>query len=332
MDKTIFLEKIKRLVSESDKNPPQKSKKWISMKQCRIGASEVSNACNCFNSRKSFINNKVKSILYGIVSFKGNEATRFGEKYEPVIRALHEKITNTVVIELNYIIDDKYPFIGVSPDGLAIRFKSDKKKEEFIKAGYSLTVLNNDDIAEIFLCEYKCPYSREIKDKIPDYYLYQILMQMGITGVPECDFVEGQFYEINNIQDLPEEYLYSGGFSKNNGKVFINEKNVTPSVETSWYITKINKIRTHMNESEYHKIILACVETYYDILYKARQQLIIDHELYNLPDKKYKKKLRKLKRYRKKYISKIKNRVELINQFKNKNDIYINYDKLIKNE
>jgi hypothetical protein len=50
------------------------------------------------------------------------------------------------------------------------------------------------------LIEIKCPLTRKIEKKVPSYYLPQVQLQLEITDLEECDFVQYR-------PGPPEEYV-----------------------------------------------------------------------------------------------------------------------------
>ncbi|XP_050510167.1 uncharacterized protein LOC126886977 [Diabrotica virgifera virgifera] len=60
--------------------------------------------------------NTIKNLLYG--NFFGNKATRYGNENESKALLEFEKKFNLKVNESGFHIDQQYPFLGASPDGL----------------------------------------------------------------------------------------------------------------------------------------------------------------------------------------------------------------------
>ena len=123
-------------------------------------------------------------------TFIGNYATLHGNKMEPVANAIYSKKNGNVVIhEFGMITNDKYPILGVSPDGIL-----------------------TDRMLEI-----KCPYSRVIDGKIKLEYYHQMQEQMVVCDYTKCDFLECKFDMITEI-DFWSNFIY-----------FKNEKGVIMS-------------------------------------------------------------------------------------------------------
>jgi hypothetical protein len=110
-------------------------------------------------------------------TFFGNDATRHGEKYEPVARDLYCEKTGEVVHELGLVQHSEIPWLGGSADGVTESGK---------------------------LIEIKCPMSRKIEDKVPKHYLAQLQVLMEVLDLEECDFIqyrpEPLEYQVTNIK------------------------------------------------------------------------------------------------------------------------------------
>jgi len=95
--------------------------------------------------------------------FKGNDATRHGEKYESVARDLYCEKTGEIVHELGLVQHPEIPWIGGSADGVTESGK---------------------------LIEIKCPMSRKIENKVPKHYLAQLQVLMEVLDLDDCDFIQ----------------------------------------------------------------------------------------------------------------------------------------------
>lgn len=109
--------------------------------------------------------------------FKGNDATRHGERYESVARDLYCEKTGEVVHELGLVQHPNISWIGGSPDGVTESGK---------------------------LIEIKCPMSRKINANVPKHYLAQLQILMEVLDLEECDFIqyrpEPLEYQVTNVQ------------------------------------------------------------------------------------------------------------------------------------
>jgi len=153
----------------------QKSEAWLALRGTMLTASDVATALgeNPYEKPSSLILKKC-----GVPStFFGNDATRHGEKYEPVARDLYCEKTGEVVHELGLVQHSEIPWLGGSADGVTESGK---------------------------LIEIKCPMSRKIEDKVPKHYLAQLQVLMEVLDLEECDFIqyrpEPLEYQVTNIK------------------------------------------------------------------------------------------------------------------------------------
>lgn len=154
----------------------QKSEEWLKLRRQMLTASDVATALglNPFKTARSLLLEKV--LPYGQGStFKGNEATFHGEKYENEARELYCSMRNEVAHDLGLVQHDTIPWIGGSADGVT-------------ESG--------------ILLEIKCPLNRQIKDGVPSYYVPQIQILMEILDLDICDFIQYKPKEVFGTQEL----------------------------------------------------------------------------------------------------------------------------------
>lgn len=163
----------------------QKSKEWLELRNNFITASSV---YKLFEKNDEYIQ-YLKEKASGISSFKGNEATNFGEIFEPVARSIYSYLTGEYVEEFGLVTSDKLPYCAVSPDGV--------------------TESNR-------LLEIKCPFTREITGVVPHHYFHQIQLQLAVCDCDECDFLECKFKQITF-----DEYFHKMQTLKNNPEQFM---------------------------------------------------------------------------------------------------------------
>lgn len=203
--------------------PEQRSEKWYAVRKGILTASDVATAltitkyvqelaecdivavkdkqklgkcCNPYSSEKKLILKKC-----GHNDFKGNEATRHGQKYEPVATAVYEKLNNITVTEFGLLQHPNIDTLGASPDGIECDG-------------------NNKRLPGRML-EIKCPFRREITGVPPVYYWIQMQIQLEVCDLEICDFEECKFIEyqteeecINDKYDGDDDSLNSYGLHK----------------------------------------------------------------------------------------------------------------------
>jgi putative phage-type endonuclease len=162
-------------------NIPQRTPEWIKWRSCRMTASNYGSATghNPKNKPRALLDN----LLWG--TFKGNMATEYGTKNEPVAVKVYEQFMEKYIAQQNpqdkisffypgLIICQKHPWLAVSPDGLpCLRMNSPNSNPKTIR----------------FLLEIKCPFYKKLYPHIPHYYYDQIQGIMAILQLPYCDFV-----------------------------------------------------------------------------------------------------------------------------------------------
>jgi hypothetical protein len=118
----------------------------------------------------------------------------WGVKYEPLTVMLYEQRNRAKVGNFGCIRHETYPFIGASPDGI---------------------VINEESPAFGRMLEIKNVVSREITGIPKMDYWVQTQVQMEVCNLNECDFLETQFKEYDEVdEDLfyknKHLYLYNG--------------------------------------------------------------------------------------------------------------------------
>ena len=157
---------VKRLLElEFDE---QRSEAWLKLRGNMLTASDAAAAigANKYQTPDDLIRKKC-----GLGEpFKGNEATAWGTKLEPVACEMFEQKYNLKVFELGLIPHEKYPWLGGSPDGLT----------------------ENNCLVEI-----KCPLRRKIiPGEVPLCYEAQIQICMEIMDVESCYFCQYAPHEL----------------------------------------------------------------------------------------------------------------------------------------
>jgi putative phage-type endonuclease len=148
----------------------QRSQEWLDLREQMITASDVASAIgeNRYESVDSFVKKKVLRTKWA-----GNAATAHGTALEPMVRDMYDEKTGRKSHEIGLVQHREYPWLGASPDGVT---------------------------EDGLLIEIKCPLTRKIEKKVPSYYLPQVQLQLEITDLEECDFIQYK-------PGPPEEYV-----------------------------------------------------------------------------------------------------------------------------
>ena len=172
-------------------SPEQRTEGWYKMRKEKITASD--GGCvlgvNDHEPQYKFLLKKT-----GEPSFKGNQFTHHGKKFESIATMIYEHRLNVTVGDYGLLCHPKYNFLGASPDGIVGLYK---------KNGKHLTKYVGR------MVEIKCPLIREIKHHggifviCPEYYWVQVQLQLECCDLDECDFWQCSLYEYSCL----EEYL-----------------------------------------------------------------------------------------------------------------------------
>jgi len=149
----------------------QGTQPWLDARKNRLTASNFGAAAgrNRFMSPKDL----AREMLYS--TFKGNEATRWGNAKEPIamdhyVSEMKEKLpaadaASFSVSTSGLHLCETHPWLAASPDG------------------------HSHISGTTGLIEIKCPFSQKIYPRIPDYYYDQVQGLMAILGYEWADFV-----------------------------------------------------------------------------------------------------------------------------------------------
>jgi hypothetical protein len=143
-----------------------------------ITASDAASAIgeSRYESEDAFVKKKVLRTKWA-----GNAATAHGTLLEPLVRDLYDQKYNRKSHEIGLVQHRDYPWLGASPDGVT-----------------------EDGI----LVEIKCPMSRKIEPNVPKHYWPQVQLQLEITDLEECDFVQYRpASSEGGVVSKPEEFV-----------------------------------------------------------------------------------------------------------------------------
>ncbi len=178
----------------------QRSKEWFDLRSNMITASSAANllnrnsktcdpyiktfkledifdkdgkCCNPYSSRNQYILEKCRGS-----KFKGSVATLWGQQYEDVVCDLYRNKYNTDVLDFGIIQHPEHKWLGASPDGIT-------------PGGVML--------------EIKCPFRRKITGVTPLYYWIQVMLQLEVCGLDDCDFAEYEFMEFSSEEEFLDD-------------------------------------------------------------------------------------------------------------------------------
>lgn len=150
----------------------QRSQEWLELRENMITASDVASALgeNHYESVDSFVKKKVLKTKWN-----GNAATAHGTLLEPIVRELYDQRTGRKSHEIGLVQHREYPWLGASPDGVT---------------------------EDGLLIEIKCPLTRKIEAKVPKHYWPQVQLQLEITDLEECDFIQYRPAQENKAEEF----------------------------------------------------------------------------------------------------------------------------------
>lgn len=212
------LRKIVNVIKEfSDNQPAQRTKEWFDLRKNIITASDIGSClvkcsknvdpyineynlqgkfeksyltyCNPYSNLDDFILKKK-----GYTKFTGNKFTEWGNTYETAGLRFYELFTNQKILDFNLLFHKNIKWLGASPDGIT-------------EDGRML--------------EIKCPFSRKINGIPPLVYWIQMQIQLEVTDLEECDYLECQISEIKK-EDF-EVINNPISFFNSDGKIEIKE-------------------------------------------------------------------------------------------------------------
>jgi hypothetical protein len=173
----------------------QRTPEWYAQMNSIISASELGNLFAATRQRAKMVLSKTlpyepRNQPLAIPS-DSMSAFDWGIRFEPVVKQIYEYKYKATVKELGRL---HHPIDGrctASPDGLVYDSENNEKTGRLI--------------------EIKCPVTREIDGSVPKDYYAQMQMQLHVTGLKQCDYVEAAFAsKYNNMIEKSGPGLYNG--------------------------------------------------------------------------------------------------------------------------
>jgi len=166
----------------------QRTADWYTEFKLRLTASEISKVFGSPRERGTLVMMKAGKLE---VPGRGGPSVCYKETmnpfdwgicFEPVVKQVLEQEWDAMVHECGRFIHLTDTRLAASPDGLILRSK------------------NYPDMAG-HLLEIKCPKSRKIGLKIPSDYYYQMQLQLEVTGMRACEYVEARLEFVEKVVD-----------------------------------------------------------------------------------------------------------------------------------
>ena len=156
----------------------QRTPAWYKQMGTVISASELGSLFSSPKSRASLIMSKVNPQPRPpqplAVPSHSMSAFDWGIRFEPVVKQIYNHKYQTTIHELGRLLSDTDSRCSASPDGLVLQDPA------HVRTGR--------------LLEIKCPVTRAPDGKVPKDYYTQVQMQLFVTDLEACDFVEAVFH------------------------------------------------------------------------------------------------------------------------------------------
>ena len=172
----------------------QRTEEWYNDSKKMLTASEFHVLFESERTRGLLVMNKLninkresqKAVATGFMT-----PFDWGIRFEPVVKQYLESIWKCKIYDCGRLKHKENNRLGASPDGIIIDCED---SERFGR-----------------LLEIKCPYTRKIKDIVPFEYWVQMQIQMEVSNLIECEYVEMEIISSKpkelNI-DLSGDYIY----------------------------------------------------------------------------------------------------------------------------
>lgn len=155
----------------------QRTPEWYAQMSTIISASELGSLFAAPRQRATMVVSKtippVPRQQPLAVPTDHSRAFDWGIRFEPVVKQIYEWKYGVTMKELGRLHHPTDPRCTASPDGLIYDCPKNERRGRLI--------------------EIKCPVTREITGVIPKDYYAQMQMQLHVTGLDICDFVEASF-------------------------------------------------------------------------------------------------------------------------------------------
>ncbi len=201
--------KIKITTSNVDDIPPieyldellnrkqieQRTPEWYKQMSNIISASELGNLFASTRQRAKMVMSKTipyqpRNQPLAVLSDRMS-AFDWGIRFEPVVKQIYIYKYKVDIKELGRLHHQTDERCTASPDGLIYSCPENKRTGRLV--------------------EIKCPVTREINGLIPKDYYTQMQMQLHVTGLKKCDYIEAVFSsKYNNLQLKEGPGLYNG--------------------------------------------------------------------------------------------------------------------------
>ena len=150
----------------------QRTPQWYEDMKCVLSASEFHKLFESERTRAHLVFSKVnpeKRDSPHALPTHCMRAMDWGVRFEPVVKRYLERMWKCSIYDCGRLKHQTQKGLAASPDGIIITEECDKYGK---------------------LVEIKCPYSRKIGGIVPEEYWMQMQIQLEVTNLSECEYVE----------------------------------------------------------------------------------------------------------------------------------------------
>lgn len=257
----------------------QRTDEWYRLRQERLTGSDTAQALGRgkYGNRNQLIKKKATEGSNSGGYSASSPPLRHGVMFEAMaLRSYRQRIGDIVVHDFGLIPHPTLYCYGASPDGI-------------------------NDIG--VMVEIKCPYSRVIDGTIPEQYKLQMLGQMAVCSLKECDYIECDIKEYDSIQEYVDsvfdridhgvifeikeadkvKYIYSPEYANvENVLKWTNEQKIIYEGKIKkicpWKLNKIEVQRVTYDEELWNEIVPE-IKSFWEEVLEARK---IAHKKYSI--------------------------------------------------
>ena len=173
----------------------QRTPEWYAQMNSIVSASELGNLFASPRQRAKMVISKTVPYepRFAPLAVPSDSMSAFdwGIRFEPVVKQIYEYKYGVTIKELGRLIHPTYNKCSASPDGLVYSCPKSERTGRLV--------------------EIKCPVTREIDGTVPKDYYAQMQMQLHVTQLKFCDYVEAVFSsKYNNTPEKTGTALYNG--------------------------------------------------------------------------------------------------------------------------
>jgi len=170
--------------------PSQRTTEWYKFRYNLLTASTAWKGLDTLANKNSIIYEKCQPLNVNKYNFVNTASPcHHGTIFEPISIAIYEHKYNTTIEDFGCIKDEKYTFLGASPDGININPKCSRYAR---------------------MLEVKNIVNRDITGIPKKEYWIQMQIQMNVCKLNDCDFLETKITEYNDI----DAFNADGNFKK----------------------------------------------------------------------------------------------------------------------